>query len=446
MLALPMGMAAGTGWIPALSIILILAMASGYTFSLVGWSCFYTKESDFKSLWSHAFGHKTAYVLEAGIGVLCFLVVIIYAGIIGDVFTPILHNMGLPEVLNHRWLNICIVSAGILLPLSLLENLSSLAFTSFLGVLSVLYTLVFMTIRAFDGSYIPGAAFLESIDEYLRPAFESESLWAINPKVLVLISNLGLAFIAHYNAPRYFTELEGRSPFRFQKMVYTSFGILGILYCSVAAVGYKTFGDNCASNITLNYASHDILAALGRFATGISILFGFPLTFIGLVDGFIGASKSRLDMKSEKLTLLWWPGRKGRKKPLEEDFSPITRLQRWVVNPNNNRNVRKLLLLVVTLAAASVPDIGLIVGICGSLMGSSICYIVPPLVYYRAVKKCAPGKLTARSWLNLLFIPVGIFLAILGVCMTFHEHTSQMFQGHPAFGWSIQDMDEILWH
>eukprot|EP00639_Heterosigma_akashiwo_P020274 CAMPEP_0206405926 /NCGR_PEP_ID=MMETSP0294-20121207/29412_1 /ASSEMBLY_ACC=CAM_ASM_000327 /TAXON_ID=39354 /ORGANISM="Heterosigma akashiwo, Strain CCMP2393" /LENGTH=80 /DNA_ID=CAMNT_0053864423 /DNA_START=431 /DNA_END=670 /DNA_ORIENTATION=+ len=77
-----------------------------------------------------------------------------------------------------------------------------------------------------DGTYATGSAFVQSLPPELQPSFENDSLWALTPKALVLVSNLGLAFIAHYNAPRYWTELRDRSPRRFGLLVAASFGTL----------------------------------------------------------------------------------------------------------------------------------------------------------------------------------------------------------------------------
>ena len=56
--------------------------------------------------------------------------------------------------------------------------------------------------------------------------------------------------------------------------------------------GYSTFGDVCQGNILLNYSSSDILSTLGRLATGLSIIFGFPLISNGAREGLKNASSA----------------------------------------------------------------------------------------------------------------------------------------------------------
>ena len=50
--------------------------------------------------------------------------------------------------------------------------------------------------------------------------------------------------------------------------------------------GYATFGDVTRSNLLMNYAETDGLAALGRLATFVSILFGFPLAMLACYPAF----------------------------------------------------------------------------------------------------------------------------------------------------------------
>ena len=76
----------------------------------------------------------------------------------------------------------------------------------------------------------------------------------------MLVSNLGLAFIAHYNAPAMYESLADRSPQKFAKVVMGSFAVLSLLYLLCMGFGYATFGDKAAANVLNNYAEADTLA------------------------------------------------------------------------------------------------------------------------------------------------------------------------------------------
>ena len=174
-LTLSAGMAAGVGWVPAALICVVLGAISGYSFFIIGDACERTGEASFKGLWSRTLGAGSAWVVDACIALMCLSAAIIYSGILGDVSTSLLTLAGAPAALVRRPTNILAITACLLLPLSLLKDLSKLAFTSLLGCAAVLYTVTFMAIRAFDGSYAPGGANYAKLPAALLPTFEKAS-------------------------------------------------------------------------------------------------------------------------------------------------------------------------------------------------------------------------------------------------------------------------------
>lgn len=397
-LTLSAGMAAGVGWIPASLLCVGLGLLSGLTFYLIGAACEATGETNFKGLWSATLGKRSAWLVDLSIALMCFSAAIIYAGILGDTSTQLLRLARLPESLNLRSTNIALLTLVALTPLSLLEDVSALAFTSALGCVAVLYTGCFIVTRALDGSYLLGGgsdggggggtagALLASLPAELQPAFTRASRWKLDAKSLILVSNLGLAYIAHYNAPTFYRALDRPSTERFGAVCGLAFSTLSLLYLVIMLMGHRTFGDVTAGNILRNYAERDGLAVLGRVATFASILFGFPLAMLGLKDSMIS----------------------------------LLELPRHLIAP-----LTLSLLSVIALVAILVADIGLVVGISGALLGASLCYVFPALIYGAAQQH----KFEARGFeptraerlassLVALLVPFGAFLGILGVAMT----------------------------
>ena len=267
-LTLSSGVARGTGSIPAIVICSVLGFLSAHCVSMVGESCELTGESDFKGLWGRTMGEKSTYVVDSMIAILCLSCAVVYSGILGDVFTPLLRQAGFPDHLNGRTSNIIVITLFFLLPLSLIKDLSALAFTSILGSAAVLYSVLFIIWRSLDGSYrLPYGNFLED-GLIIPPSFKRKSLWNVDFTSLVLASNFGLAYVAHYNAPIFYRSLRNTNARRFRSMVDKSFFILVCLYSATMMAGYVTFGDVCQGNILLNYHPNDVLATLGRIATG----------------------------------------------------------------------------------------------------------------------------------------------------------------------------------
>ena len=319
---------------------------------------------------------------------MCLACCVIYSGILGDVFTPLLDSVGFPAAYNKRTWNILFVTITALLPMSLIKNLSALAFTSLLGFGAIMYTVLFVVIRAFDGSYKPGAAFLEGLAEV---TFQ-KSAWTVGFPSLVLASNLGLAYIAHYNGPAFYRELDKADGKRFTTMVRTAFSILTVLYVIIMVSGYNTFGKSCMGNILLNYHPSDSLAWLGRVATGFSILFGFPLVAAGAREGIAGTAAG-----------LGYAG-------LAKHHVPLV----------------VALLTLVTVVAVTVQDVSLVVGLTGAAMGSLIVYIIPPIIYMRAVDMQSNVPADCKNAkANTLLIPFGIAIGGLGVYMTLKEYLAK---------------------
>jgi len=391
-LALSAGMASGTGWIPAILICSILGAISAHTFGLIGEACEMTGEIDFKGLWGRTIGRNTTYMVDSIIAFMCLACCVIYSGILGDVFTPLLAEVGLASRWNKRSSNIIAITLMLLMPLSLIKNLSALAFTSSLGFTAILYTVCFIVVRALDGSYKLGTGkFVTDGLLHALPSFQKETLWNADFTSLVLASNLGLAFVAHYNSPTFYRELENKSLKRFGVVIKISFTILVTLYIITMTAGYSTFGDNCMGNILLNYHPKDYLAALGRLATGISILFGFPLVACGAREGIIGAATS-LGYKN-------------------------------IGSDKNHFLLVATMLAFVTTISCTVEDVSLVVGLTGAAMGSFIVYVCPAIIFVKAVE-IIDGKDSAKyrkARLNYVLVPFGVFLGALGVLMTLKE-------------------------
>lgn len=323
------------------------------------------------------------------IAVMCLAVCVIYSGIIGDVFTPLLDQAGLPAKYNSRGSNILASTIALLYPMSLIKNLSALAFTSILGFCAIMYTVFFINFRALDGTYKIGTGkFVTDGVLKMLPSFQKTSLWNLNFSSLVLASNLGLAYVAHYNSPNMYRELKDTSAKRFGTMVNIAYVILIFLYLVTMAAGYSTFGDNTMGNILLNYHKNDILATMGQAATGFSILFGFPLVASGARESLIGAAAG-----------LGFP---------------------QLGDAKNHVKFVTAMLAFVTMISITAKDISLVMGLTGAALGSFICYICPAMVYVKAVEK-SKGKDSPEykaTVLSKALVPFGVLIGALGIVIT----------------------------
>ena len=105
---------------------------------------------------------------------------------------------------------------------------------------SVAATACVILLRSVDGSYAPGGKYFGA------PATRAGGWLGLAPKMLVLSANLGLAYIAHYNAPPLAGSLApGREPAEaardFSAVTVRSFAVLVALYAAVMVAGAATF-------------------------------------------------------------------------------------------------------------------------------------------------------------------------------------------------------------
>jgi len=382
-----------TGLVPSIAICIGLAFLSGRTFTLVGKACELTGETTFKGLWGFAFGSSTAYIVDSIVFIQCFISSTIYVGLLGDIFSALLRPTSLPSQLTSRTSVIMFLACAILFPLNLIKNLSALAFTSLLGLVSVIYTVSFIIYRSLDGSYssltAPVGKFLVD-NTIIKPSFNHRTMYNLDLRSLVLISNLGLAFIAHYNAPTYYREMKDPSNANFSRMVYLSYSILAVIYAATMTAGYATFGDNALGNLLLSYHSSDKLAFLGRVATGLSVVFGFPLVSNGAREGLKNASAAL-------------------------GFPAISKTE-------NHPKVVVGMLAAACFLAVKIQDVKVIAGFSGAAMGSCLVYIFPTVIYVRTLQRVygkESGEYKRGLRWNAAFVPFGVFLGIMGVTMNY---------------------------
>jgi hypothetical protein len=131
-----------------------------------------------------------------------------------------------------------------------------------------------------------------------------------------------------------------------------------------------------------------MLAVMGQLATGLSILFGFPLVAAGARESLIGAARS-----------LGYPQLGAAK---------------------NHFKLVATMLTLTTFISVCVTDVSLVMGLTGAALGSFICYICPSMIYVKAVE-ISKGKdspeYKAAAWKKAL-VPFGYFIGGLGVLIT----------------------------
>jgi len=318
-----------------------------------------------------------------------FACVVAYSMVIAETLVGIVAMIGLTATRTQILLGL---TGTTLLPLCLMKNLASLAPFSLLGIMGMLLTVGSMAVRYFDGSYsvnaVEGAGkFLEGVAQNLQPIFGSNGASAVfSPKAFVLLGMLSTAYMAHFNAPKFYTELEDNTVERYNQLVVTSFAISIVVFCAATALGFATFGKASAGFILTNYAAKDSLIGFSRIAVAFSLIFTYPLVFVGCRDGFMELIKFPTEKRTasyqDKLTFV--------------------------------------LLGIVTFLAMVLKDVSIVLSLAGSTLGNALIYVLPAVMFRRIVKDMGDGasdSMKREVYFTNLSCAIGIGMGIIGTSM-----------------------------
>jgi len=381
-LTLPAGIAAfgnaPSAVVPAVSLIAGIGVLSGDGFALIGRTCALTNTSTYREAWTASVGEASSWLPAWSVTLKTIFATLAYSMILGDTFHSLLLTAGVTSI--NKAATLTLVTSGVLLPLCLLKNLSSLAPFSLLGSLGMLYTAAAMSVRYFGGAYVASGKFAKDLPAALRPKFGSVgAAGAWNAKTSILIGMLSTAYMAHFNAPKFFVELKNNTVERYSKVVATSFGISIAIFAAVASVGFLTFGQHSAGLILNNYSTRDGLMAASRIAVAVSILFSYPLAFVGARDGVL-------------------------------DLFQIRNRSPAFLN-----GLTVAMLSALTVAALSIPDVSFVLAFGGATLGNALIYIFPALMFRGALRKNKMEKEPTR--LQNAEVKVATASAVLGAGM-----------------------------
>lgn len=379
MLSLPAGIAGGTGLLAGSLIAFFFCSLMGYTFAIMGRTCYATGEKTHKDCAKKVCGPGLAQTMAVVLMLKTVFTCLTYAIVIGESFSRIMLFFGVSGIMGTSQGTLITVCLFILVPLCLQRDLSALSYTSMIGCFGQVWVVLSMHLRYHDGSYRPGGQFYDAISDVDQPDFSGGGVmyWKTSAATFVLLGSLATAFIAHYNAPKFYSQLEDATPEKFTKVVMSAFGFSMVIYFWIMCVGYLTFGKASEGLILNNYSEKDSLITAARVAMGFAVTFGFPLGFTGLRD----ATMSVFEMSQDK-------------------FVPVT----------------LGLLSVIITGACFFHDLGLANSLGGAVFGALITLVFPALLlyytgYYQGVTEFSE---TERKYGSATILALGTSLMLFG--------------------------------
>lgn len=290
-----------TTQLKAAGLIFTMALWSAYNFWAVGKTCEITGTSTYGDAWGKSVSESTRWIIQAVVTVAPIVSCLASSIVLTDILGLTFKSAGLsPAIYGNRNLVIALLSTLVLFPLCSLNDLSALKSVSAFGLGGQGLATVALAARLLDGSYAPGGTYSTVAKEVAKKSLnrmatlKGTSLVAtVDPlkQWFVLASLLSYCFVTHYNAPRYYSELEDNTSPRFGKMATISYFFSGIIYVLTMVLGIAVFGVESKSFLLSSLSSADPFAIVARVAFGASVLASFPLIFLVMRNWFISQAQ-----------------------------------------------------------------------------------------------------------------------------------------------------------
>lgn len=379
--------------LPTTALVVGMAIWATYNFVMIGETCKLTKSSTYGEAWRRTVSEKSEWIIQAVVLIAPIVTCLASTIVLTDILSMSMRGIGAPlSLYGNRNLVIALLGSIILYPLCILQDLSAFKAVSAVGLLGHFSAMAVFAIRILDKSYVLGGKYNPIIAKTIiktaaKPAATAAATAAVVTPVaskwFIVASILSYCFQAHYNAPRYYYELKDKDkdPLKFTKLTAISYLFISTITMGTVSLALKLFGSNSQSFALNSFNANDPLAFIARLAFGTSVLASFPLVFLAMRDWF------------------------------------VKRMIPFI--PNNTREkVAGLLLLFICGLATVVKDLGIVASISGGVLGTSMMFVFPPIMYMRALIKKSKetgAKLDTKTiLLNTLLLICGTGLGLFG--------------------------------
>ncbi len=258
--------------------------------------------------------------------------------------------------------------------LCFIDQLDSLRFSSFLGLICAFY-LSFMIIGAAVTNW--QIASIEQITFKLS-MFDAVPVYSI-------------AYAAHYNTPDVFKEL-GSDMSKFKKVITTEGLLVFTLYVAVGLAGYFQFGSDVTSQVLHDYGNSNNFALWARLSLAFSVIFTYPFPFFCFRKNLVS------------LLSRCYASRRAAAGSLADQYvlAGDTPTPPSLPSGELKGPLKFLLILVlnglVIMTSLVVPSVDTILDFKGALLGTPIIYVFPGLFYLAVLRKHFPE---ASAWYQL---------------------------------------------
>jgi len=286
------------GWALGFIALLGSALVNAWSFEMLVDCSRRTGRDSYQLVAQTAGGPLARKVTVVSVFLLCWLAVVAYSVLLGDLLTPaikyIAHTPAHEEPPVRR--EYLILGAGVLIfPMCVQRSLGALRFLAFASVASICAVTVVLGWEALKP--LGHARYIYWLDPsgieehvWIRPTYR---LWPQSwVDALYAIPMFGVSFLCHFNALPAHQELERPTRFRIRKVIF--FTIVGttVLYGLIGNFGYMFAADETCGNVLLNFSSQDLKALIARSMLAMVMIFNIPLLVLPARDALINIVQS----------------------------------------------------------------------------------------------------------------------------------------------------------
>eukprot|EP01084_Bolivina_argentea_P215880 366607_1 len=232
-------------------------------------------------------------------GAICLLYVVSgslvgYLILIGDFINDAIEQLGVApnSIPAQRQIIIIAFTVCLLTPLVLLKDLSSLRFSSFIGIAAIAYCVILLVVTTIV--HVNQASFM------LGSAYDSNSIFEVmdwNICFFIMTNVCTQAYVCHYSVQRVYLDLKDRTVERMWIANGVSYASVCIIYVIFAVCGYILYGSTCPSDVLIAFVG-GVDVVIARFAMTFSVCGTYPLAFVAcqatLEHQFFSTKKNKI--------------------------------------------------------------------------------------------------------------------------------------------------------
>jgi len=375
------------GLVTSLALFLVFGLLSFLGASFVGGAMQLSGCNTLAEIWRTTIGRRTAWIPTVCTALTCFSICIGYAGLSGHLLADAMEANPFPQIFSSSE-NYWVVLIAIF-PLSflvMLKDVSQMWYSTVIVGSSTLFFVMVVVVRFMDASYEPGNTLIDKHQWIDRVHNKWQNLYCYHEHGVQLLSIQSVLFLMHFNAAKYFRELNGPCKHLYSTGVGLAMGMGFLAVATTMIICFLTFGDT-EHLITLdNYASNDQLAVAARVALSVGLAGCFPLIFAAMREALVELLASMLPE--------WDPA-----------FEKVA-----------FQNVFSLILLtavVVTSTSAHKID-AMAINFGRTTAGTLLIYVIPAVLWVTTHRTFMASKMKTHQMVGVVvLVIVGAFFVVL---------------------------------